>query len=108
MGADPPARRPRAPPRLPVPACSGAADPCPRLGPGPMATSTLLARGGQARTTIGSVNAAAFVVTIAISATFFASLGLQHLELVLGHRQPADRPAGRSPKAPTQAADRPR
>ncbi|NLC59679.1 MAG: sulfite exporter TauE/SafE family protein [Gammaproteobacteria bacterium] len=53
-------------------------------GWGPMATSTLLARGGQARTTIGSVNAAEFVVTIAISATFFASLGLQHLELVLG------------------------
>lgn len=53
-------------------------------GWGPMATSTLLARGGQARTTIGSVNAAEFVVTIAISLTFFASIGLQHLEVVLG------------------------
>lgn len=53
-------------------------------GWGPMATSTLLARGGQARSTIGSVNAAEFVVTIAISATFFAAMGLQHLEVVLG------------------------
>lgn len=53
-------------------------------GWGPMATSTLLARGGQARTTIGSVNAAEFVVTLAISITFFLSLGLQHLEVVLG------------------------
>lgn len=53
-------------------------------GWGPMATSTLLARGGQARTTIGSVNAAEFVVTIAISVTFFASIGLQHVEVVLG------------------------
>ncbi|MGY0560341.1 sulfite exporter TauE/SafE family protein [Luteimonas sp. A277] len=53
-------------------------------GWGPMATSTLLARGGKARTTIGSVNAAEFVVTVAISATFFLSMGLQHLEVVLG------------------------
>ena len=53
-------------------------------GWGPMATSTLLARGGQARTTIGSVNAAEFVVTLAISITFFLSMGLQHLEVVLG------------------------
>lgn len=53
-------------------------------GWGPMATSTLLAGGGQARTTIGSVNAAEFVVTVAISTTFFLSLGLQHLEVVLG------------------------
>lgn len=53
-------------------------------GWGPMATSTLLARGGQARTTIGSVNAAEFVVTVAISITFFLSMGLQHLEVVLG------------------------
>lgn len=53
-------------------------------GWGPMATSTLLARGGQARTTIGTVNAAEFLVTIAISTTFFLSMGLQHLEVVLG------------------------
>lgn len=53
-------------------------------GWGPVATSTLLAQGGTARTTIGSVNAAEFVVTLAISITFFLTLGLQHLEIVLG------------------------
>ncbi|WP_255681996.1 sulfite exporter TauE/SafE family protein [Luteimonas sp. BDR2-5] len=53
-------------------------------GWGPVATSTLLARGGVARTTIGTVNAAEFLVTLAISVTFFLSMGLQHLEIVLG------------------------
>jgi len=53
-------------------------------GWGPVATSTLLARGGQARTTIGSVNAAEFIVTIAISATFFLSMGIEHLSIVAG------------------------
>ncbi len=53
-------------------------------GWGPVATSTLLARGGAARTTIGTVNAAEFLVTLAISVTFFLTLGLQHLDVVLG------------------------
>lgn len=53
-------------------------------GWGPLATSTLLAGGGKARTTIGTVNAAEFVVTLAVSITFFLSIGLQHLEIVLG------------------------
>lgn len=53
-------------------------------GWGPVATSTLLARGGQARTTIGTVNAAEFVVTLTISATFLLSMGLQHLQIVAG------------------------
>ena len=53
-------------------------------GWGPVATSTLLARGGQARTTIGTVNAAEFVVTLAISGTFLLSMGLQHLSIVAG------------------------
>ncbi|WP_303637019.1 MULTISPECIES: sulfite exporter TauE/SafE family protein [Stenotrophomonas] len=53
-------------------------------GWGPVATSTLLARGGQARTTIGTVNAAEFVVTVTISATFLLSMGLQHLQIVAG------------------------
>src|SRR5690606_14312320 len=39
-------------------------------GWGPMATSTLLAKGGQARTSIGTVSASEFVVTLAISITF--------------------------------------
>lgn len=53
-------------------------------GWGPLATSTLLAGGGQARTVIGSVNAAEFVVTLAVSLTFLLSIGLQHLQIVAG------------------------
>ncbi|ASR42581.1 hypothetical protein BEN78_03425 [Xanthomonas citri pv. mangiferaeindicae] len=53
-------------------------------GWGPVATSTLLARGGAARTTIGTVNAAEFLVTLSISVTFFLTIGLQHLDVVLG------------------------
>jgi len=53
-------------------------------GWGPVATSTLLARGGQARTTIGTVNAAEFVVTLTVSATFLLSMGVQHLQIVAG------------------------
>lgn len=53
-------------------------------GWGPVATSTLLARGGQARTTIGTVNAAEFLVTLSISATFFLAMGFRHLEVVVG------------------------
>lgn len=53
-------------------------------GWGPVATSTLLARGGQARTTIGTVNAAEFVVTVAVSITFLLSMGLQYLNIVAG------------------------
>jgi len=53
-------------------------------GWGPIATSTLLARGGAVRHTIGTVNAAEFVVTIAISSTLIAHLGVQHWPIVLG------------------------
>lgn len=53
-------------------------------GWGPVATSTLLARGGQARTTIGTVNAAEFVVTLTVSATFLMAMGLHHLQIVAG------------------------
>jgi uncharacterized membrane protein YfcA len=53
-------------------------------GWGPVATSTLLARGAQARTTIGTVSAAEFLVTLSISATFLLSMGLQHLSIVAG------------------------
>ena len=42
-------------------------------GWGPLATSTLLAGGGQARTVIGSVNAAEFVVTLAVSIMVWVS-----------------------------------
>ena len=53
-------------------------------GWGPMATSSLLAQGQPARTGIGSVNAAEFVVTVAISLGFLLHLGTSHLEIVLG------------------------
>ncbi len=53
-------------------------------GWGPIATSTLLARGGKARHTIGTVNAAEFLVTLAISITFLLTMGFQHMEIVLG------------------------
>ncbi|MBO9716448.1 MAG: sulfite exporter TauE/SafE family protein [Pseudoxanthomonas sp.] len=53
-------------------------------GWGPLATSTLLAGGGQARTVIGSVSAAEFVVTLAVSLTFLLSIGVQHLQIVSG------------------------
>ena len=53
-------------------------------GWGPLATSTLLARGGQARTTLGTVSASEFVITLVVSLTFLLTIGLQHLEIVLG------------------------
>jgi len=53
-------------------------------GWGPVATSTLLARGATARTTIGTVNAAEFVVTLAVSLTFLITMGIAHLEVVAG------------------------
>lgn len=53
-------------------------------GWGSITTSSLLAGGHPARTTIGTVAAAEFVVTLAIAATFAGTLGLQHAEIVLG------------------------
>jgi uncharacterized membrane protein YfcA len=53
-------------------------------GWGPLATSTLLASGGQARTVIGSVSASEFVVTLAVSLTFLLSIGVQHFQIVAG------------------------
>lgn len=53
-------------------------------GWGPLATSTLIARGGAVRGTIGSVNAAEFVVTLCVSATLIAHIGIGHWTIVLG------------------------
>jgi uncharacterized membrane protein YfcA len=53
-------------------------------GWGPTATSTLLARGGEARTSIGTVSASEFVVTLAISITFLLTVGIGHWQIVLG------------------------
>lgn len=46
-------------------------------GWGPVVTSNLLVQGAQPRTTIGTVNSAEFVLTLAISITFLLSLGLE-------------------------------
>ncbi len=53
-------------------------------GWGPIATSTLMARGGGVRSTIGSVNAAEFVVTVCVSATLTWHIGIGHWSIVLG------------------------
>lgn len=57
-------------------------------GWGPIVTSTLIGSGHAPRIAIGSVNAAEFFVTVAISAAFFAEIGTAHwsylLALVIG------------------------
>lgn len=53
-------------------------------GWGPVVTSTLVAKGNNPRITIGSVNLAEFFVTLSEAATFFAFLGLLHLEIITG------------------------
>lgn len=44
-------------------------------GWGPVVTSNLLAQGGDPRTTIGTVNASEFFLTVTVSLTFIATLG---------------------------------
>ncbi len=53
-------------------------------GWGPVVTTTLLGRGHAARQTVGSVNTSEFLVTAAVSATFFLTLGGIHWENILG------------------------
>jgi hypothetical protein len=52
-------------------------------GWGPIVTSSLLARGGEPRFTVGSVNLAEFFVATAASTTFFLTIGLQHGDIIL-------------------------
>lgn len=73
-------------PRL-VPAIGGVAGFLDAIGGGgwgPMATSTLLAQGSPPRYTIGSVNAAEFFVTTAITVTFISELGFRFGMITLG------------------------
>ena len=63
---------------------AGALDAMGGGGWGPIATSTLIARGGAVRQSIGSANAAEFLVTLVISLTFFSQIGLQHWQVILG------------------------
>ena len=53
-------------------------------GWGPMVTSTLLGQGTEPRYAIGSVNLAEFFVTVAISATFLFTIGLDLWPIITG------------------------
>lgn len=53
-------------------------------GWGPVVATTLIARGNHAPTTVGSVNAAEFFVTLAASLTFLFTLGLTHWPIIMG------------------------
>lgn len=53
-------------------------------GWGPMVTSTLVGRGAEPRLAIGSVNLAEFFVTMVVSATFVATIGLQLWPIISG------------------------
>lgn len=70
----PPAR----PPRLvtPLGLVGGFLDAAGGGGWGPIVTSNLLIQGAPPRTTIGTVNSAEFLVTLAVSASFISQLGL--------------------------------
>lgn len=71
--------------RLPVLGLSGGfLDAVGGGGWGPIVTSTLIGRGEQPRTVIGSVNLTEFFVTATISATFILTLGLDDIRPVLG------------------------
>jgi uncharacterized protein len=53
-------------------------------GWGPIVTTTLVARGNSPRTTIGSVNASEFFVTLSQSVVFILTIGLSHWNIILG------------------------
>ncbi len=53
-------------------------------GWGPIVTSTLLARGGEPRFVIGSVNTAEFFVSLLQAITFFTVMGQVHVTAVIG------------------------
>jgi len=57
---------------------AGFADAAGGGGWGPIVTSTLMASGGEPRKVIGTVNTSEFVVTAAISASFFIALATGH------------------------------
>ncbi len=53
-------------------------------GWGPIVSSTLIAKGRNARFTIGSVNLAEFFVSLASSVTFFTLIGITHWAIIVG------------------------
>ena len=72
-------------PRLtPIAAFGGFADSVGGGGWGPVVTTTLLGAGHEPRTTIGTVNAAEFFVTLASGFSFALLIGIQTFESVAG------------------------
>lgn len=65
---------------MPIGAVGGFADAVGGGGWGPVVTSSLVGAGGKVRSVIGTVNAAEFLVTVAISASFLAALLTGHWE----------------------------
>lgn len=53
-------------------------------GWGPVVASNLIARGGDIRKTIGTVNSVEFFVTLAASIVFLITLGLSNWQIILG------------------------
>jgi hypothetical protein len=53
-------------------------------GWGPVVASTLIARGNAVRTTVGTVNAAEFFVTLSAALTFIVAMGLGHWQVIVG------------------------
>ncbi|HXV23727.1 MAG TPA: sulfite exporter TauE/SafE family protein [Alphaproteobacteria bacterium] len=53
-------------------------------GWGPLVASTLVGRGAVPRFAIGSVNLAEFFVTLTVSATFLATIGLELMPIIVG------------------------
>jgi uncharacterized protein len=69
---------------IPVAFTGGFADSVGGGGWGPVVTTTLLATGHEPKTTIGSVNAAEFFVTLASGFSFALLVGIQTWESVAG------------------------
>lgn len=81
-GPKPPPERPQGVKRLGL--IGGFLDAAGGGGWGPVVTSTLLGRGHAPRQTVGSVNTSEFLVTAAISASFFLALGSVRWTDILG------------------------
>lgn len=52
-------------------------------GWGPIVASTLVARGNEVRMTVGSVNAVEFFITLASATTFFVTMKLAHVDIII-------------------------
>jgi uncharacterized protein len=69
---------------FPIALVGGFADSIGGGGWGPVVTTSLIGSGHEPKTTIGSVNAAEFVITLASGFSFAMLIGIQHWESVAG------------------------